>query len=245
MRTLYLSVLLFLSMGVAFAKDATPNLVQVYDPYIEMHTGPGRGYPVFHVVSREEWIEILRNRTDWFQVRTETGVEGWVPRAQMLLTLNPDGSHVQIKEASLEDFIVRKWEVGALGGDFGGAAIIAFYGGYHFTENISVEAGLSQALGNVSSSLLLSAALVQEPFPEWRISPFFTLGTGIIATTPKASLALTQDRSDTFALYGFGVRMHLTKRLIARLDYKSYVILTSRNNNEEVDEWKAGFAFFF
>lgn len=245
MRAIYLTVLFFLSMGVASAEEATPILVQVYDPYIELHTGPGRGFPIFHVVDRDERIEILVRRTDWFRVKTEHGIEGWVERAQMLLTLNPDGSRVAIKEASQDDFIVREWEVGALGGDFGGAAIITFYGNYHFTENISVDASLSQAVGNVSSSILLSAGLLQEPFPEWRASPFFTLGTGIIDTTPKSSLALAQDRSDQFVYYGLGLRMHLTKRLMARLDYRSYVIFSSRDTNEDVDEWKAGFAFFF
>ena len=30
-----------------------------------------------------------------------------------------------------------------------------------------------------------------------------------------------------------------------RAEYKSHVVFTSRNDNEEVDEWKLGFAFFF
>ena len=31
----------------------------VNDPYIELHTGPGRGYPIFHVTERGERIIIL------------------------------------------------------------------------------------------------------------------------------------------------------------------------------------------
>ncbi len=245
MRALYLSVLLCLYVGIATAEEAARNLVQVYDPYIEMHTGDGRGFPIFHVIDRNEWIEILLQRTDWFKVRTENGVEGWVARGQMLQTLNPDGAKVEIKEASQEDYINRKWENGILGGDFGGAYIITAYTGYHLTENISTEVSLSQVLGNLSSSVMLAFHLVHEPFPEWTVSPFFTLGTGIIDTTPRSSLALARDSRDNLTHWGLGARMHLTKRFLVRLNYNNYVVYTSRNNNEEFTEWKAGFAFFF
>ena len=33
--------------------------VKVVDPYIELHTGPGRGYPIFYVVKRHDWIDII------------------------------------------------------------------------------------------------------------------------------------------------------------------------------------------
>jgi hypothetical protein len=32
---------------------------------------------------------------------------------------------------------------------------------------------------------------------------------------------------------------------LLRAEYKSYVVFTSRDENEEVEEWKVGFAFFF
>ena len=36
----------------------------------------------------------------------------------------------------------------------------------------------------------------------------------------------------------------LTRRFLLRAEYKSYVVFTSRDENEEVEEWKVGFAFF-
>ena len=47
--------------------------VVVAEPYIELRTGPGRGYPVFHVVDRGDEIEVTKRRTDWFKVRTARG----------------------------------------------------------------------------------------------------------------------------------------------------------------------------
>ena len=100
--------------------------VTVAEPYVEMRTGPGKGYPVFHVVDRGESVDIIKQRTDWFLVRSERGKEGWVDRAQMELTLQPDGRAVSFKEAGIEDFTNAKWETGLLAGDFGEPGTLGF-----------------------------------------------------------------------------------------------------------------------
>ena len=81
-------LLVVLTMAVLGTASAAPVLagdhydhVQVVDPYLELHTGPGRGYPVTQVVERGEWVEILKRRTDWFKIRTSQGKEGWAARA--------------------------------------------------------------------------------------------------------------------------------------------------------------------
>ena len=91
--------------------------VAVADPYLEMHTGPGRGYPIFHVVDRGETVSIVMQRTDWYLVRDAGGDEGWVDREQMELTLKPDGSAVDFKRATIDDFTNARWEMGLLAGE--------------------------------------------------------------------------------------------------------------------------------
>ena len=79
-----LSLLALLTLVTAAAKaDDSPRKILVADPFIELHTGPGRGYPVFHVIERGREVTILKRRTDWFQIRTDRDVEGWVAREQM------------------------------------------------------------------------------------------------------------------------------------------------------------------
>jgi hypothetical protein len=39
--------------------------------------------------------------------------------------------------------------------------------------------------------------------------------------------------------------MYVTKRFMFRTEYSSYLTFTSEDDNEELDEWKAGFTFFF
>ena len=157
--TLLLTKSAVLGLLVAFAFQLIPTgnvqaaekalrQVAVADPYLEMHTGPGRGYPVFHVVDRGESVSIVRQRTTWYFVRNEDGIEGWVDRDQMELTLKPDGEVFDVNRAGIEDFTNAKWELGVLAGDFGGANIVSLYGGYSLNPNVSIEVWGSQILGN-------------------------------------------------------------------------------------------------
>ncbi len=217
----------------------------VADPYLEMHTGPGRGYPIFHVVDRGESIEIIKQRTDWFLVRDADGDEGWVDQDQMELTMNPDGSEVDFARANLGDFTNSKWEMGALAGDFGGANIVSLYGGYSLNPHVSIEVWGSQILGNFSNGWTASVNVVHETWPDWRVSPFFTLGAGMIWTEPKSTIIQGEDRNDQIGHAGVGFRAYVARRFLFRAEYRTHVVFTSRNDNEEVEEWKVGFAFFF
>ena len=208
-------------------------------------TGPGRGYPKFYVVDRGKSVEILKRRTDWFLVRAPNGKEGWVDRAQMEKTLQTSGQQISFARADQEDFTNARWEAGLLAGDFGGANIISAYGGYSLNPHVSVEVWGSQILGNFSNGWMGSVNVVHETWPDFRISPFFTLGSGVIHTSPKSTIVQGEDRTDQVAHVGAGFRFYATRRFVLRAEYKSYVVFTSRDDNEEIEEWKAGFAFFF
>jgi hypothetical protein len=228
------------------AKAASESVrVVVEDPFIELHSGPGRGYPVFYIGERGEEIEVLKRRTEWFRVRVARGTEGWVHLAQLQRTFDLEGTAFDIPGISLGDYTDRRWEVGTSYGDFGGANVISAYGAFGLTENLSFELSLSQVLGRFSDSQMYSFNVVHLLFPERRVSPFFGLGTGVIRTQPKATLVDTLDRRDSIAHAGAGVRLYLTRRFVFRAEYKTYVIFTSRDDNEEIREWKAGFSFFF
>ena len=234
---------IFLTAPVQAADDY--RAVAVADPYLELRTGPGSGYPIFHVVDRGESVDILMQRTDWYLVRAANGKEGWVDRAQMELTLQPDGDQVSFEQAKIDDFTDAKWETGILAGDFGGANIISLYGGYSLNPYVSLEVWGSQILGNFSNGWMGSVNVVHEAWPDWRVSPFFTLGAGVIRTEPKSTIIQGEDRTDQIGHVGAGFRIYATRRFLLRAEYKSYVVFTSRDENEEVEEWKVGFAFFF
>jgi hypothetical protein len=242
--TLLYTCLLFatLASGATAAAEIT---VSVADPYLELRTGPGRGYPVFHVVARGAAVTIDKRRTDWFKVEARRGKSGWVHRDQLLATLAPDGQHLELDEPNRAHFASRRWEGSAMAGDFGGASVIGVVGGYALNPSFTLELGVSHAIGDFSDSWFATASIVHVFEPAWRYSPIVSLGTGVISTDPKSTLVQAEDRTDQLAVVGIGVRGYLTRRFMVRAEYKSYVVFTSRDDNEEVDEWKAGFAFFF
>lgn len=228
----------------SIAKE-TGQTGKVADPFIELHTGPGRGYPVFHVVNRGDVVEIIRRKTAWFKLRIASGKEGWAHRQNMEQTLTSTGKKMRFTDITLKDFAKRRWEFGALVGDFEGATALTLYGGRNITPTLSTELSITQAIGTFSTSWIGSLNLVAHPFPTWRFSPFFTLGAGAVRTEPKATLIQAIDRTDPSAHVGLGFRTHVAQRFVIRMEYRGHVVFSSNESNEEANEWKAGFAIFF
>ncbi len=223
--------------------------VEVADPYIELHLGPGRGYPIFYIAERGEHVEVLKQRTDWIKVRVRAGTprekEGWVSIAQMARTLTADGQPLNVAYPDFNAYKKRRWEAGMMTGSYAGANIVSVYGAYHFTPNISAEVEASQYFGSYSNGKLGTFSFALQPFPEWRLSPFLTLGVGRVYIEPKATLVQTLNRDDNMVDAGIGVRYYLTRRFLLRAQYKNYEVLTNSATNQKAEEWKIGFSAFF
>lgn len=241
---LLLSWLLILGGTPALAEEDDPR-VTVNDSFINVYDGPGRGYPIFHVIEKGEVITLLKSRTDWIKIETYRGKTGWVRRADMQYTLGPDGQPPEFIDYGQTDYLSNRVELGFAMGDFEGADSLTGTLGYRFTNNLTAELRLAQNTGQFSDSQIIAVALLHQPFPEWRISPFFSLGTGEITTKPSATLVETEDRTDALMQASVGTYIYLTGRFFMRVEYTNHMILTSRNTNEEVNEWKVGFNIFF
>lgn len=223
--------------------------VIVADPYIDVHTGHGDGYPIFHVIERGESIEIIMRHTSWFKIKNKDGIVGWVSLEQMSMTLAPDsGEQIELKTFTHENYVERRWELGLLGGRFSRAESLTMYGAYLFNKGLASEFSYTQILGEISSSDVYKLGIAMQPFPELKYSPYVTLGVGVIETTPKSTLVQPKDSSNQLSSFGLGVRTYLSKRIILRIEYSNDVIFSSSSNNdsnEDIKEWKAGFAIFF
>ena len=246
MKPLFTLLITTLLLGDALPASAEETTeASVAAPYIEMHTGPGRGYPVFHVVEKNELVEVLKRRTDWFKVETVKGQQGWVSRTQMEHTINANGEAFIAPEPAFSDYSSRRWELGVMGGEYDGANSLTLLGGYRMTANLSLEVRVNEITGSFSDSTLLSFNVAHQFFPEWRATPYFSLGAGIIQTRPSATIVATEDRTDNTLNAGIGVRVYMTRRFLARIEYRSHVVLTSRDTNEDADQWEIGFSVFF
>jgi opacity protein-like surface antigen len=240
-----LLLLLVLFAVPAAARHHEHLQVYISAPYLELRTGPGRGYPVFHVAERDESVEVLFRRTDWFKVRTRRGVEGWAAQRDMLRTVLADGTPFSFDLGDRTGFTSHNFELGVFAGDYGGATLVSAFSSYSFNSQLAAELSVGQFLGKFSNGVTADLGLTHVLMPEWRLSPFLMLGTGLVHLTPKVTLVQPSEKTDQTAYVGGGLRFYLTRRFFVRAEYKGHLVFTKRNANEEVDEWKLGFAFFF
>ena len=228
--------------------DRSPYRVTVADPFVELHTGPSAGYPIFHIVDRGVEISIIRRKTNWFKIETSDGKTGWVSRDQMRQTLQPSGQPFEVVELDETDFAKRKWVFGVTGGEFDSAPVFTLFSGYSFSENLVAEVHFGQSVGTVSSSRLLKGNLVMQPLPDLKYSPYLTLGLGKIEVTPSSTLLASNEDVSTFAQVGVGIQRFVSRNFLLRFEVNEYVIFSTTstsNNSEEVNEWKFGFAVFY
>ena len=110
---------------------------------------------------------------------------------------------------------------------------------------MAVEAAAGQFLGRFSNGETGDLGFAHVISADTRWSPLLLLGVGIVHTEPKGTLVTPENRTEQTAYVGGGIRYYLTRRFFMRAEYKAHYIFTKRNQNEEADEWKLGFAFFF
>jgi uncharacterized protein YgiM (DUF1202 family) len=238
------TLLLLLGGGAAPSASAQEK-VQITDPYIELRTGPGRGYPIFFVAAREEWIEILLRRTDWFKVRTANGEEGWVNRAQLETTLTEAGTTKAFRDVLLDDYLRRKLELGGAWGQFDGEPMLKIWTAYRFADALSIEATIGQVQGTFSGTEFWNVNLNVEPWSDRRLSPFFGVGVGRFKNIPNASLVNAVVTDANLANAAIGLRYYLAERFVAKLDYSIYTAYASDSDTAEYRAWTIGIAFFF
>ncbi len=225
--------------------SANTERLQITDPYIELHTGPGRGFPVFFVAPRAQWISIEMRHTDWFKVRTDDGKIGWVSRAQLETTLTAGGANKSFRDVLLDDYLSRRLQLGAAWGKFKSEPMLKLWSSYRLSETLSIEGTLGQVQGVFSGTDFWHIDLVAEPWSDRRISPFFAVGVGKFKNFPNLSLVGAQTTDAKLANASLGVRYYLTDRFVLRADYSLYTAFVADTHSTEYRAFTAGLSFFF
>jgi uncharacterized protein YgiM (DUF1202 family) len=242
-----LSCLLLCFCILAFAAKADTADVLVTQPLVDVHTGPASGYPVFHVIERGEWVTVLKRRTNWFKVLLPDKKSGWIKQDDLNLTQSVTGQTTQIDVGDFTHFGQRNGELAIFAGIFDSVNALTFAGTWVWTPNIATELSFTQALGDFSKNEILMVRVQHSMFPEWRLSPYLSLGAGLVKTTPRANLVQSGDESrnsDALEL-GLGLRYYLNRNFLIRLEYKNLLIVTDRDEQQELNQWNLGFAVFF
>ena len=242
-KSIFLLVIITVSpMLVAESSQAATLHIEV--PFIELHSGPSAGYPVVHIVEKDEKVTVLIKRTSWFKVKDKRGIEGWFHEDD-LLGLSQHGEAVTPEEFLLESYLHRDFESGVMYGDLDGANFYNIYLGYALTSVFSTEISVGKALGSISDSDLVEVMLISHPIPDLIVTPYIGVGGGIIKTKPHSVLADSESRQSTLMSAAAGIKYHIARNFLLRAEYKLSLALTDRDENEEIQTWKLGFSVFF
>lgn len=229
----------------AYAADSPPERLRVADPYLELHTGPGRGFPVFFVVARDEWIEMQLRSTDWFKVRTDGGKEGWVHRSQLANTFTEAGVQKTFRDVALDDYLARRLQLGAAWGLFKSEPMLKMWTSYRLSETLHLEGTIAQVQGTFSGTDIWHVNLLAEPLSDVRLSPFFSIGVGKFNNLPNTTLVGALPTNANLSNASLGVRYYLTERFILRADYTLYTAFVGDTRTGEYRAKTIGLAFFF
>jgi hypothetical protein len=229
----------------AEAAEADQERVKITDPYIELRTGAGRGYPIFFVAARDEWITIELRHTDWYKVRTAGGKVGWVARTQLQTTLTEAGVAKGFRDIALDDYLVRRVDLGAAWGLFDSEPMLKVWSSYKLSDTLSIEAALGQVQGTYAGANFWQLNLLAEPWSDQRISPFLGIGVGRFDNFPNLSLVGSAPTSANLANATIGARYYLSERFVVRADYTLYTVFQSELRTNEYSAFSIGLSFFF
>lgn len=244
-KVLFTSALLsFIYLPAAYSQTIEENKVTVAVSFVELHSGPGIGYPVLYIVEKGEQLTVSIKRTSWLKVSDKRGNTGWLHQDE-LLGLTSQGKPLTQAELSWSDYQARNYEAGVMYGDFEGAHFYNGYLSYAFTPVFNGEVSIGKALGNISDSDLYEVMLFAQPIPELLVSPYIGVGGGMINTKPHSVLVDSEKRQDALMSAALGVKYHLARNFLVRAEYKYSLVLTDRDDNEEIQVWKLGFSVFF
>ena len=224
--------------------SAEPVSVTVKDGFVNLHSGAGKGYPVVQVALKGEAMQLISRRTDWVKVAFKQQTL-WMARADLARLITSEQQVFDLVDRQEDAYQNRQLEAGLLFGDFNGSSLYQLSLGYQFSPYIQTELALGQANGAQADNLSAELSVYINPMPHWSVSPYFGLGGGVLRTTARTVLIQTPDRNNSLASAELGVRYYISRNFIARAAYRRSVIITDRNDNEEIDTWKLGLSVFF
>jgi hypothetical protein len=250
----FLQLLLSLSLVTLFTSQVAadsgqePLWVEVIDPYIEMHSGPGRGYPVFYVIEQGEQVDIITRRPGWYEVRTKGGKTGWTTAAQIARTIQTTGEPADLPTVTHGDYLKNSWRAGFntgqfSGGELQGSELFSFAVGYRPLSWLTLEAERGKIFGTDIKGDFYGANLLVEPFSEWKLSPYVEAGFGTMKVNSEPKLIPLEIEEADFNHYGLGFNYYLGRNFLFKGEYRSYSVST--DNKVSLEAWTIGFNSFF
>lgn len=217
----------------------------VKDTFVDLYTGPGYGFPRQYSVKSGEVLEIVRRRTSWYRVVTDSGIEGWVEEEQLagLELLNGNGK--DFEEAVLDDFYEARFELTAMAGVLEEDTQVNVRLGFKLTEFLELEGTYGQSFNDFSDTRFYSLGIQAKPLRGRRWEPYFGLATGELENDPNDSVIGAKTTTDDITMAQLGVRFYFTRNFVLRGEFGRLLLHVDDDRRDDLDLISVGIGAFF
>ena len=215
----------------------------------QVHAGPSATFRSVYSARRDEVFPVrARSSTGyWFRIELPDGTQGFI-RGDLVYN-----HEVSDDEASGGRFLpaifappplpAAHGEISLQGGALGPGGFLALRPTWLLGPSFGFEVTGGASVARGGRLFIAMLGPVVNMFPRSPLVPFFTLGGGLIASSPNADTFLLKAGSVAGLSAGAGLRIGLRYRLTLRLEARSYVLFeTDRYVREE--EFSAGLTVF-
>ncbi len=230
------------------SEEAAPALVSltVIDTYLELHTGPGRGYPIFHVIEKGQPVTVLKRRSNWYYVSDRRQRKGWVKQKGLARTIAPTGLPAALPDVQHGDFLAQRARVGFALGQQENADTATLMAGFRLMSFAGIEAEYGQIFDDQYDGISYGLNIIVEPIQSWAFSPFISKGLGKQDWKQKSKGEVGQNNNvhTEYEFTGVGINYYIGLNFVVRGEYRK-VYFSGDNGSVSNTAWRLGFSSFF
>ncbi len=232
--------------GDTAKKQATEVVnLSVIDTYLELHTGPGRGYPIFHVIEQGQVVKVLRRRSNWFYVSDRRNTQGWVKQQDLARTLASTGMPAALPDVQHGDFLAQQGRIGFSVGQLESSYTSSVSAGYRILSFAGIEVEYGQIFSELEDGTSYGASIIIEPIKSWSFTPFISKGVAWQDWKKKTAPSVGSNTfHSTSEFTGVGINYYIGLNFVVRGEIRQ-VLLTQNNVSTSNSEWRLGFSSFF
>jgi len=201
-------IILLLALLLVMPMTVQALSVQTSDVYMQVHSGPGRHYPVFKSLSRGESVELIKQKAGWVKLQLKNGQFGWVPYQSLWQSrIGP------AYEKSLLDYAreneKKHFSMGASMGWLNGDPMRGLLFQYPISTKLTTNVGWNSASSLFATNTMVSLNAEYDVLRYKRFQPMLLVGVGQFSSAAKTSV-IGHDSISTSALrVGAGARLSL------------------------------------
>lgn len=215
------------------------NEYVVVAEFVEMHTGPAEGFPIFHASEKGEILHVFKRKNQWFQVEDKEGRKGWV-----------EGDHLAQRlfgaKNQRRNFLYRgdKKHVSLSYGILNRDGVFALGMGYRIMKNSVGVLNLSKVVGDYSNSLILQPEVIFSASQNSKLVPELLLGYGLFWNQPRSTLVDGANSMSSLLSTGAGLKYNLSESFSVFSHLKANIVLAD-SGNKRYWGWQSGFGTLF